>query len=91
MIMNNEKIHSIISVIVPVYHPIILNVLVGMVTKASFNSPPKRPTSTSLAPLRNCISVWRRLGHLLTAVVGSNYVNFMIDQGVYISRYAFLQ
>jgi hypothetical protein len=81
MITNNEKIHSIISVIVPVYHPIILYALVGMVTKASFNSPPKRPTSTSLALLlRNCVSVWRRLGHLLTAVVGSNYVNFMIDQ-----------
>jgi len=43
MITNNEKIHSTISVIVPVYDPIILNVLVGMVTKASFNSPPKRP------------------------------------------------
>ena len=50
--MDNEKIHSIISVIVPVYDPIILYVLVGMVTKASFNSPPERPTSNSLGCCR---------------------------------------
>src|ERR687895_624459 len=53
-----NDINSVISLIVPVYDPINLYALVGILTKLNFSSPPKSPTSTNLALfLRNCISV----------------------------------
>jgi hypothetical protein len=73
-----SKTNSMISLRVPVYDPINLYALVGMVTK--FQSPPKSPTKTNLALLLiNCISVstvLETLGEELYLISTTMYIIF---------------
>src|SRR5215212_63284 len=79
-LLANET-NSTISLSVPVYDPISLYALVGILTKLNFNSPPKNPTKTRFALLlRNWISdstVFEALTKSITASAPILSVNSM--------------